>query len=44
MAEIGPVMQELQRSLGTLNRILSRLEEDPAAYLTGRPPAPEFTP
>jgi len=44
MAEIGPVMQDLQRSLGTLNRILSRLEEDPAAYLTGRPPAPEFTP
>jgi phospholipid/cholesterol/gamma-HCH transport system substrate-binding protein len=44
MAEIGPVMQELQRSLGTLNRILSRLEEDPAAYFTGRPPAPEFTP
>lgn len=44
VAEIGPVMQELQRNLGTLNRILSRLEEDPAGYLTGRPPAPEFTP
>ena len=44
MAEIGPVMQELQRSLGTLNRILSRLEEDPAGYLTGKPPAHEFTP
>jgi phospholipid/cholesterol/gamma-HCH transport system substrate-binding protein len=44
VAEIGPVMQDLQRTVGTLNRILSRLEEDPAAYLTGRPPAPEFTP
>ncbi|MBV0932655.1 MlaD family protein [Marinobacterium weihaiense] len=44
MAEIGPVMQELQRSLGTLNRILARLEEDPAGYLTGKAPANEFTP
>ncbi len=44
MAEVGPVMQELQRSLGTLNRILSRLEEDPAGYLTGKAPANEFTP
>jgi len=44
VAEIGPVMRELQRNLSTLNRILSRLEEDPAGYLTGRPPAPEFTP
>ncbi|MBA4500976.1 MlaD family protein [Marinobacterium marinum] len=44
MAEVGPVMQELQRSLGTLNRILSRLEEDPTGYLTGKAPANEFTP
>ncbi|TCK05653.1 MlaD family protein [Marinobacterium mangrovicola] len=44
VAEIGPVMRELQRSLGTLNRILSRLEEDPAGYLTGQAPANEFTP
>lgn len=44
MAELGPVMQELQLSLGTLNRILSRLEEDPAGYLTGQAPAPEFNP
>ncbi|WP_432696551.1 MlaD family protein [Marinobacterium sp. YM272] len=44
VAEIGPVMRELQRSLGTLNRILARLEEDPAGYLTGKAPASEFTP
>lgn len=44
VAEVGPVMQELQRSLGTLNRILSRLEEDPAGYLSGKAPVREFTP
>lgn len=44
MAEVGPVMQELQLSLGTLNRILSRLESDPAGYLTGQAPTTEFTP
>jgi len=44
VSDFGPVMQELRRNLGTLNRILLRLEEDPAGYLTGRPPAPEFTP
>lgn len=44
MAQVAPVMQELQRSLATLNRILSRLEDDPAGYLTGQPPAQEFTP
>jgi phospholipid/cholesterol/gamma-HCH transport system substrate-binding protein len=44
ISEVGPVMQELQRSLGTLNRILSRLEQDPAGYLTGKAPANEFTP
>ncbi|MBP0047835.1 MCE family protein [Marinobacterium sp. AK62] len=44
LSAIGPVMQELQRSLGTLNRILIRLEDDPAGYLTGQPPAHEFTP
>lgn len=43
-AEIGPVMRELRRGLGTLNRILSRLEEDPAGYLTGKAPVNEFTP
>lgn len=44
LSAIGPLMQELQRSLSTLNRILLRLEEDPAGYLTGQPPAHEFTP
>lgn len=44
VAEIGPAVQEMQRSLSTLNRILSRLEDDPAGYLTGKPPTREFTP
>lgn len=44
IAEVGPVMRELRRSLGTLNRILSRLEEDPAGYLSGKAPVREFTP
>lgn len=44
VSEIGPMVQEMQRSLSTLNRILSRLEDDPAGYLTGQPPTREFTP
>ncbi len=44
VGEIGPMVQEMQRSLATLNRILSRLEDDPAGYLTGKSPTREFTP
>ncbi|MFC6671585.1 hypothetical protein [Marinobacterium aestuariivivens] len=44
VGEIAPLMQDLQRGVATLNRILQRLEEDPAGYLRGRPPLGEFEP
>ncbi len=44
VAELEPAVRELQRSLVMLNRILSRLENDPAGYLSGKPALQEFSP
>ena len=42
--ELGPALQELQKTLSSMNRIMHRLEDNPAGYLTGRKRIQEFTP
>ncbi|MCG6657187.1 MCE family protein [Halomonas campisalis] len=41
---LGPASAELRRTLGTLNRIVRRLEESPADFLMGRDGIEEFSP
>lgn len=42
--ELGPALQELQKTMGSMNRIMRRLEDNPADYLTGREKIQEFEP
>ncbi|ATG75275.1 mammalian cell entry protein [Zobellella denitrificans] len=44
LAELGPAIQELRRTLATLGDIARRLEQDPAGYLLGRDDIEEFKP
>jgi phospholipid/cholesterol/gamma-HCH transport system substrate-binding protein len=42
--ELGPALQELHNTLASINRIMRRLEDNPANYLTGREKMQEFEP
>ncbi|WP_445401442.1 MlaD family protein [Zobellella sp. An-6] len=44
LAELGPAIQELRRTLAALGDIARRLEQDPAGYLLGRDDIEEFRP
>ncbi|RDB43037.1 MCE family protein [Halomonas sp. DQ26W] len=41
---LGPATVELRNTLNTLNRVIRRLEENPADFLMGRDGVEEFTP
>ncbi len=42
--ELGPALQELRSTMGALERIMRRLDENPVAYLTGREKIEEIDP
>ena len=42
--ELGPALQELRHTLASINRIMRRLEGNPANYLMGREKMQEFEP
>jgi phospholipid/cholesterol/gamma-HCH transport system substrate-binding protein len=42
--ELGPALQELRKTLGSMSRIMHRLEDNPVDYLTGREKIQEFEP
>jgi phospholipid/cholesterol/gamma-HCH transport system substrate-binding protein len=42
--ELGPALQELRKTLGSMSRIMGRLEDNPADYLIGREKIQEFEP
>ncbi|MDE2366578.1 MAG: MCE family protein [Betaproteobacteria bacterium] len=42
--ELGPALQELRHTLISVNRVMRRLEDNPASYLTGREKIQEFEP
>ncbi len=42
--ELGPALQELRKTLGSMSRIMRRLDDNPADYLTGREKIQEFEP
>ena len=42
--ELGPALQELRKTLGSMSRIIRRLEDNPANFLTGREKIQEFEP
>ncbi len=42
--QLGPALQELRNTLASINRIMRRLEDNPANYLTGREKMQEFEP
>lgn len=42
--ELGPALSELHKTLTSLRSITTRLEENPAAYLSGQENPKEFTP
>lgn len=42
--ELGPALSELHRTLTSLRNITNRLEENPAAFLSGQENPKEFTP
>lgn len=44
LGEIGPVLQELHRTLASMRTLIRRLEENPANYLLGREKIQEFQP
>ncbi|MCL7940593.1 MlaD family protein [Halomonas sp. ATCH28] len=44
VGELDPAMRELHATLRALNRLVRRLEENPADALLGRDPIQEFTP
>ncbi|MBN1141848.1 MAG: MCE family protein [Deltaproteobacteria bacterium] len=44
LAELGPAIQELRNTLGSLGVIARRMEENPAGYLLGREKIKEFQP
>ena len=44
LGEIGPALQELRMTLGTLNQLSRRLGDDPAGFLLGREKIEEFQP
>jgi phospholipid/cholesterol/gamma-HCH transport system substrate-binding protein len=41
---LGPVLQELRATLGSLNRLSHRLEENPSGFLLEREIKQEFKP
>jgi phospholipid/cholesterol/gamma-HCH transport system substrate-binding protein len=42
--QLGPALQELRNTLASINRVMRRLEDNPANYLTGREKMQEFEP
>lgn len=44
LSEVAPAMRELRSSLRQLNRVIRRLEDNPADALLGREPMQEFNP
>lgn len=44
LRELGPALQELRHTLVSINRVMRRLEDNPASYLTGREKIQEFEP
>lgn len=44
LPQVGPALDELRRLLRDLRRVTGRLEENPARFLLGGEPAPEFDP
>ena len=44
LAELGPAIQELRNTLGSLGVIARRMEENPAGFLLGREKIKEFQP
>ncbi|GJQ57109.1 MAG: hypothetical protein HKUEN07_36780 [Rhodocyclaceae bacterium] len=44
MNELGPALQELRYTMSALARTVRRLDENPAAYLTGRQKIEELEP
>ena len=42
--ELGPALRELRKTLVSMNRIMRRLEDNPAKYLTGREKIQELEP
>ena len=44
LAEVGPALNELRETLGTLRGIARHLDENPAGYLLGRDKVEEFEP
>lgn len=44
IAELGPVVSELRRTLETVGRIAGRMEDDPGGFLLGRDQIREFNP
>ncbi len=44
IGELGPIMEQLQSTLGNLNRLTRRLEEDPGRALLGKDPVQEVEP
>lgn len=42
--ELAPAMRDMRRTLANLNRLINRLEEDPAGLLLGKEPLQEYAP
>lgn len=42
--ELEPTLRDMRTTLGNLNRLINRMEEDPAGLLLGKEPLQEFNP